>query len=51
MTLNRNRIFLFECARWSVPQDYAEALKWCRLAAAQGHAGAQYDLGVMYTYG
>jgi len=26
-------------------------LKWYRLAAHQGHAGAQYDLGVMYDNG
>ena len=24
-----------------VPQDYAEAIKWYRLAAAQGYAGVQ----------
>ncbi len=31
-----------------VPQDYAEAVKWYRLAAEQGYAYAQYNLGVMY---
>ena len=30
------------------PQDHAEALKWFRLAAEQGDAGAQYNLGVSY---
>ena len=34
-----------------VPQDYAEALKWFRLAADQGDAKAQHNLGVMYYYG
>ena len=34
-----------------VPQDYAEALKWYRLAAAQGDAEAQLNLGVMYAHG
>ena len=34
-----------------VPQDYAEALKWFRLAAAQGDALAQYHLGLMYAKG
>ena len=34
-----------------VPQDYAEALKWYRLAADQGDASAQYNLGVMYAEG
>ena len=34
-----------------VPQDYAEALKWFRLAAAQGDALAQHNLGLMYAKG
>jgi len=34
-----------------VPQDYAEALKWYRLAAEQGVASAQFNLGVMYQFG
>ena len=34
-----------------VPQNYAEAIKWCRLAAEQGHAEAQYNLGVSYAKG
>ena len=34
-----------------VPQDYAEAVKWYRLAADQGDAYAQYNLGVMYDNG
>jgi len=29
-----------------VPQDYAEAVKWYRLAAEQGYAAAQFNLGV-----
>jgi uncharacterized protein len=33
------------------PQNYAEALKWFRLAAAQGSAGAQFFLGNMYLSG
>jgi TPR repeat protein len=32
-----------------VPQDFAEAAKWYRLAADQGAAGAQYMLGSMYA--
>jgi uncharacterized protein len=35
----------------SVPQDYAEALKWYRKAAEQGDAIAQNNLGVMYENG
>jgi hypothetical protein len=34
-----------------VPQDYAEAVRWCRKAAEQGHPGAQFQLGVMYEMG
>ena len=34
-----------------VPQDYAEAVKWYRLAADQGKAKAQYNLGNMYDNG
>jgi TPR repeat protein len=34
-----------------VPQDYAEALRWLRLSAAQGLDHAQYNLGVMYAEG
>ena len=32
---------------FGVAQDYAEALRWHRLAAAQGHAAAQCNLGGM----
>jgi TPR repeat protein len=34
-----------------VTQDYQEALKWYRLAAEQGYATAQNNLGVMYVMG
>ena len=34
-----------------VPQDDAEAARWLRLAADQGHAEAQYNLGGMYAEG
>ncbi len=34
-----------------VPQDNAEALRWYRLAAAQGLADAQFFLGFMYAEG
>jgi TPR repeat protein len=34
-----------------VVQDYAEAVKWYRLAAQQGDASAQYNLGLMYARG
>ena len=32
-------------------QDYGEAVRWYRLAANQGYADAQSDLGVMYWDG
>ena len=32
-----------------VPQDDAEAVRWYRLAAEQGEASAQYNLGVACT--
>ncbi len=34
-----------------VPQDYAEAVRWWRLAAEQGHVSAQNNLGTMYRSG
>jgi S1-C subfamily serine protease len=34
-----------------VPQDFAEAVRWYRLAAAQGNAPAQNNLGAMYGNG
>nr|WP_271873207.1 tetratricopeptide repeat protein [Rubripirellula sp.] len=34
-----------------VPQDYADAMKWYRLAADQGYAKAQINIGVMYDNG
>ena len=34
-----------------VPQDDAEAVKWFRRAADQGHVSAQFNLGVMYADG
>ncbi|MBF0158487.1 MAG: sel1 repeat family protein [Magnetococcales bacterium] len=35
----------------SIPKDYTMAVKWFRLAALQGHAAAQYNLGVRYANG
>ena len=32
-------------------QDYVEAMRWRRLAANQGHADAQHNLGFMYATG
>ena len=39
--------------RWAkgVPQGYTKALEWLEKAAAQGHASAQYNLGLMHSNG
>jgi len=37
--------------RRGVPQDDAEAAKWYRKAADQGHANAQFNLGLYYDLG
>jgi len=34
-----------------VPQDFAEAFKWCEKAAVQGHTDAEYMLGTCYAFG
>ena len=34
-----------------VPEDDAEAVRWYRLAAEQGYAKAQFNLGLMYDFG
>ena len=34
-----------------VPQDFKEAAKWYTLAAEQGYAKAQSNLGYVYDYG
>ena len=44
------RLFYITTAR-GVAQDHAEAAKWFRLAAEQGLAQAQFNLGVLYYGG
>ena len=34
-----------------MPQDYVHAVDWYQLAAEQGLAGEQYNLGLMYETG
>ena len=41
---------MFENGR-GVARDYAEAVRWYQLAAAQGNAEAEYYLGDMYCQG
>jgi hypothetical protein len=36
---------------WDVPKDRQESVKWYRKAADQGHARAQYELGISYSTG
>ena len=36
---------------YGVPQDDKEAVNWYRLAAEQGNAAAQYNLGLLYEKG
>jgi TPR repeat protein len=42
--------YMYDTGR-GTPQDYAEALKWYRLAAKQGYADARFNLGLMYEQG
>lgn len=42
---------LFELADKEKHSNYARAVKYYRLAAAQNHVGAQYNLGLMYKNG
>jgi uncharacterized protein len=34
-----------------IPQDYAEAMKWLRKSAEQGHTRAQCRIGFAYEHG
>ena len=40
--------FLYKNGRHGVPQNSKTAVKWCKLAAEQGYAPAQYQLGAMH---
>jgi uncharacterized protein len=49
---NRARVVLGEMyTHWSDIQNYAEAVKWYRLAAEEGNAVAQFHLGTIYATG
>ena len=39
------------CNGHGVDVNYKKAIEWCKIAAEQGHASAQYNLGVMYYNG
>ena len=41
----------YHCGKNGKPQDYAQAVKYYRLAADQGFAMAQYNLGICYYNG
>lgn len=42
---------LYHYGTETIKVDYAEAMKWLRRAAEQGHAPAMYQVGRMYTNG
>ena len=41
----------YDCACYDLPQNYAQALKWYRRAAAQGSYSAQFNIARMYEEG
>lgn len=43
--------FKYYSGRYGLPWDYRLALHWFRQAAERGHVAAQFNVGVMYTYG
>jgi TPR repeat protein len=47
----QNNLGLMYDNGYGVLQDYAEAMKWSRLAAEQGNADAQWRIGIMYKLG
>ena len=46
-----NRMYILDGINGSVPKDEAEAVKWFRKAAEQGHQDARLKLGECYLYG
>ncbi len=50
-TLAMPFVVMYDRGEEGVAQDYAEAVRWYQLAAAQGHAVAQFNLGVMFERG
>lgn len=42
---------LHRSGQGGVSRDYGEAARWFGLAARQGHAEAQFNLGALYNYG
>jgi hypothetical protein len=47
----QTRLGLMYAKGQGIPQDYAKAMQWFRLAAQQGNGLAQANLGVMYYNG
>ena len=47
----RNTPWAMYAYGFGATEDYAEALRWYRLAAEQGQADAQQGLGLMYATG
>jgi len=36
---------------YDVPRNHVTAVNWCKLAAQQGYAPGQVELGIMYDFG
>ncbi len=49
--LGRSLALFDVCQRPRRSEEFKEAFKWYKLAANQGHAGAQTNLGAMYAKG
>ncbi|MEI6847264.1 MAG: tetratricopeptide repeat protein [Chlorobiaceae bacterium] len=49
--LEFNKGVMYENGKGGVTQDYVEAARWYRLAAEQGYAQAQCNLGLLYESG
>src|SRR5262245_41056432 len=43
--------FTYRTGAYGVPQNHAQAIKWLRRAAEQGHQAAQSNLGFAYRDG
>ena len=47
----QNQLGLMYCSSFGVARDHAEALRWCQLAAAQGHPAALYNVAFCHEKG
>ena len=42
---------MFKLGHWYINSDFGKAFRWWHEAAKQGHAGAQYHMGLVYNAG